>query len=531
MYRMHSSWIVMWTLLFVGARNEAVAEPIDVDLLLKGGTIVDGTGGKPYVGDVAVLGEKIVGVGEVDVGRVGRTVDCQGLVICPGFIDLHNHSDSDSILNEDTRDARCYLTQGCTTLVTGNCGGGAGNVGRYYDRLAKNGVGINIAHLTPQGRVRSKVMGKVRRAPTKEELTKMQQLVATSMEEGAWGMSTGLQYVPSAYADTDELVALASIVGQRGGIYASHIRDEGDTLIESIEEVIEIGRRAKLPVHVSHLKASKKHNWGKVRAAAHVIEDAQKSGVRITADQYPYNASSTSVIAMLLPDEEREGGERATADRLNDPKEIKRLRPIIAASIASRGQLMLASCKSKPEWVGKTITDIAAAEGRDPVDVALEVLRDGGAQGVNFGMDEIDVRYVMTLPWVATASDGSSKVDDGTRPHPRSYGTFPRKIGRYAIQEKVLSMPAAVRSATGLPADILGLKDRGYVRKGLVADLCVFDPLQLSDRATYERPFQTSTGVRWLLVNGKLAIADGAVQPELAGRPLRHEVPQPDNAE
>jgi N-acyl-D-aspartate/D-glutamate deacylase len=159
MYRMHSSWIVMWTLLFVGARNEAVAEPIDVDLLLKGGTIVDGTGGKPYVGDVAVLGEKIVGVGEIDVGRVGRTVDCQGLVICPGFIDLHNHSDSDSILNEDTRDARCYLTQGCTTLVTGNCGGGAGNVGRYYDRLAKNGVGINIAHLTPQGRVRSKVMG------------------------------------------------------------------------------------------------------------------------------------------------------------------------------------------------------------------------------------------------------------------------------------------------------------------------------------------------------------------------------------
>ncbi len=523
--------LVSWMLIGVAARPEVAAAPVDADVLLKGGTIVDGAGGEPYVGDVAVAGDRIVGVGDVEIGRVGRTIDSRGLVVCPGFIDLHNHSDDDSILNEETRDARCYLTQGCTTLVTGNCGGGAGNIGKYYDQLAKDGAGINIAHLIPQGEIRSAVMGKVRRPPSAEELKKMQELVAVGMEQGAWGMSTGLQYVPSAYADTDEIVALASVAGQHGGIYASHIRDEGDTLIESIEEVIEIGRRAKMPVHVSHLKASKKNNWGKVRAAARVIEDAQKAGVRITADQYPYNASSTSIMAMLLPDEEREGGEKSTVARLKDPKEIERLRPMIADAIEARGQLMIASCKSKPEWIGKTITDIAAAEGREPVEVGLEVLLDGDAKGVNFGMDEMDVQYLMALPWVATASDGSSKIDNGTRPHPRSFGTFPRKIGRYAIQEKVLPMNVAVRSATGLPADILGLADRGYVRENLVADLCVFDPAQLVDRATYEKPFETSHGIRWLMVNGRIAIADGEHQDVLAGRPLRHDAKKRDSAE
>jgi N-acyl-D-aspartate/D-glutamate deacylase len=518
-------------MLAIGMRGSALAAPIDVDVLLKGGTIVDGTGDEPYVGDVAVVGDRIVGVGKFEVGRVGRTIDCRGLVVCPGFIDLHNHSDPDvdddedkSILEPENRDGRCYLTQGCTTLVTGNCGGGAGKIGAFYDELEKNGVGINIAHLIPQGEIRKQVMGEVRRAATSEELKKMRELVAAGMEQGAWGISTGLQYVPSAYADTNEIATLASVVAQHGGIYASHIRDEGDTLIESIEEVIEIGRRAKLPVHVSHLKASKKNNWGKVRAAAHVIEDAQKAGIRITADQYPYNASSTSIMAMLLPDKEREGGEKATAARMKNPAEQARLRPVVAAAIAGRGEIMIAKCKSKPEWVGKTITEVAAAEHREPVDIGLEILQEDDVSGVNFGMDEMDVRFVMTLPWVATASDGKAKVDDGTRPHPRSFGTFPRKIGRYSIQEHVLPMPAAVRSASGLPADILGLTDRGYVREKLIADLCVFDPKQFEDRATFERPFETSNGVRWLLVNGQIAIAGGEVQRVLAGRTLRHGV-------
>jgi N-acyl-D-aspartate/D-glutamate deacylase len=499
----------------------AAAEEPAVDILLQGGTIVDGSGKEPFNGDVAVRGDRIIAVGDVGDVTAGRTIDCKGLIVCPGFIDLHNHSD-EGIVKPETRDAMCYLTQGCTTLVTGNCGGGRADVGKYYDEIAAAGAGLNIAQLVPHGAVRDQVMGKVRRAPTDQELEQMLKLTDEGMRQGAWGMSTGLQYVPGAYADTDELVAIARAVGQHGGIYASHIRDESDELMESIQEVLEIARRADVPCHVSHLKSSKPRNWGKIRAATQAIEAARQSGLTITADQYPYTASSTSIMAMLLPDEDREGGEQAAAARLKDPAEAARMRPIIAKGLEERGALMIASFSKKPAWVGKLISDVAREEKVAQVEIGLELLRDGPAQGVNFGMDEADVRYAMTMPWVATASDGSTKVSDGTRPHPRSYGTFPRKIGRYAIKEKVLSLPAAIRSASGLPADILGMKDRGYVRENLGADLVAFDPNEFADLATYEKPFEKSTGVRWLLINGQVAIADGKPQKMLAGRPLRH---------
>jgi N-acyl-D-aspartate/D-glutamate deacylase len=514
--------LLFGALMSLAACVTSGAEPIGADVLLVDGTIIDGSGGEPFVGNVILRDGQIVAVGDViSIGAVRRTVDCTGLVICPGFIDLHNHSDN-TILSPEARSALCYLTQGCTTLVTGNCGGGAREIGKFYDDVEAASVGVNVAHLIPHGSIREQVMGAVRRPPTGEELDKMRKLVAAGMEQGAWGMSTGLQYVPSAYADIDELVALSEEVGKRGGIYVSHIRDEGDMLIESIQEVIEIARRADLPCHISHLKASKRPNWGKVRVAARVVEEARQKGLKITADQYPYTASSTSIMAMLLPDEEREGGEAATIERLANPDEAARLRPVIAAALEARGELMIASFDPKPQWVGKMIREVAAEEGREPVEIALELLRGGDARGVNFGMDEGDVRFVMKLPWVATASDGSSKVDDGTRPHPRSFGTFPRKIGRYAIQEKVVTLPAAIRSATGLPADILGMTDRGYVRGDFVADLVVFDPKQLEDRATYERPFETSVGIRWLFVNGKAVIANGVPQAARTGRPLRH---------
>jgi N-acyl-D-aspartate/D-glutamate deacylase len=500
------------------------AQQLQADLLLTGGTIVDGSGGEPFAGSVAVRDGRIVGVGELANVTADRTIDCKGLVICPGFIDLHNHSDH-TILSEKTRGAECYLTQGCTTLVTGNCGGGLRDIGKFYDDLAKQGTGVNIAHLVPHGSVREKVFGSVRRAPSAAELEEMKKLTAAGMEQGAWGMSTGLQYVPSAYADTAELVAVASVVAKYGGIYASHIRDEGDELLEAIEEVIQIADEAKIHCHVSHFKATKRPNWGKVRAAARMVEDAQRRGLKITADQYPYTASSTSIAAMLLPEVDREGGNEATSKRFKNPDEVARLRPIIADALEARGELMIASFPPKPAWVGKMIREVAAEEGREPVDIAIELMRDGDPQGVNFGMDEADVRFVMTLPWVATASDGSSKIDDGTRPHPRSFGTFPRKIGRYAIQENVVSLPTAIRSASGLPAEILGMADRGYVRENLAADLVVFDPKTFEDRATYEKPFETSTGIRWVIVNGEIAIADGMPQDVLAGKPLRRVGP------
>ncbi len=512
--------IACLVLLFALAAS-ATAAP-EADILLRGGTIIDGTGDKPFEGNVAIRDGRIIAIGkDADSSTAKQTIDCQGLIITPGFIDLHNHSDS-TILRESSRKAECYLTQGCTTLVTGNCGGGPTDIAKFYDELDEKGTGINIATLVPQGSVRERVMKSEMRPPTPAELKQMQDIADAGMEQGAWGISSGLQYIPSAFAKTDELIAISLPIAKHNGFYASHIRDEGDTLIESIQEVIDIAKGAHLPVHVSHLKSSKKPNWGKVRAAARLIEKAQAEGIKITADQYPYTASSTSIMAMLLPDEEREGGGRATAKRLADEATAQRLRPIIAKAVDARGPIQIASIKSKPEWIGKTITDIAKSENREPVDVAFDILKnDSGAAGVNFGMDEIDVRYVMTLPWIATASDGSSKIDNGTRPHPRSFGTFPRKIGRYSIQDKVLPLEQAIRSATGLPADTLGMTDRGYLRKDYVADIAVIDPKTFADHATYEEPFKPSTGVRWLLLAGKPAIADGEIQEELTGKPLR----------
>ncbi|MEM8945183.1 MAG: amidohydrolase family protein [Planctomycetota bacterium] len=514
-------------------------DAIDADVLLANGTIVDGSGSPGIVGDVAVQGDRIVAVGDFEVGRVGREVSCEGLVVAPGFIDLHNHSDflrtsedpstgekseAPAILTDSTRPAMCYLTQGCTTLVTGNCGGGAVDVGKYYAALEETRAGTNVAHLLPHGALRDRVIGQTRRAPTSEELQEMRELARKAMSEGAWGMSTGLQYVPGSFAETDELVAIATVVGEGDGIYASHMRDEGDRLLEAVEEAIEIGRRGNLAVHISHFKASKIRNWGKIRAAAELIKSARAAGRPVTVDQYPYIASSTTITAMLLPDEEREGGGDAVVARVSDPTQLPRLRPLVQEALDARGKIMIASCPQYPNWVGKTIRDIAAAENRAPVDVALDVIRSGTEQGVNFSMDERDVRYVMTLPWAATASDGSTKVDDGTRPHPRSYGTFPRRIGHFAIEQGVVALEAAIRSASGLPADILGMTDRGYLRSGYLADIAIFDPQTFRDRATFQSPFEVSTGVQYVFVNGQVAIDEGELRITDAGLPLRKSI-------
>ncbi|MGI9427939.1 MAG: N-acyl-D-amino-acid deacylase family protein [Bythopirellula sp.] len=514
-------------------------QAIEADVVLVGGTLVDGTGEVGVSGDIAIRGDRIVAVGKLDNTQAARTIECTGLIVSPGFIDLHNHSDFESskkdpqtgeeqkqpkILEEQLRPSSCYLTQGCTTIVTGNCGGGAVEVDDFYNQLDANRPGVNVAHLLPAGALRNKVIGMSRRGPTPEELDTMRTLAGAAMQAGAWGMSTGLQYVPGSFAETDELVAIAEVVGRADGIYASHMRDEGDQLLDAVEETIEIGRRANLPVHISHFKASKQRNWGKVRAAAKAIEVARAAGRQVTADQYPYIASSTTITAMLLPDEEREGGKQAVLERLSDPKQLQRLRPIVQDSLDARGKIMIASCPQHPAWTGKTIREVAVAEQRAPVEVALDVIRSGDEQGVNFAMDERDVRFIMTLPWAATASDGSTKVDDNSKPHPRSFGTFPRRIGRYAIEQGVVAVERAIRSATGLPADIIGFSDRGYLRQGYVADIVVFDPQSFRDQATFQSPFEVSTGVRWLLVNGQVVIDDGELIATAAGRPLRKVV-------
>jgi N-acyl-D-amino-acid deacylase len=495
--------------------------PVDADILLRGGQILDGTGSPAYPGDVAIVGDKIVAVGEIVPGRVGETIDCTGLIVAPGFIDLHNHSD-ESIVAAETRTAENYIRQGCTTLVTGNCGGGAVDVEKYLADIDAHGAGTNIAHLIPHGSTRALVLERRQVDPTPEELAKMQELVDRGMRAGAWGMATGLIYIPGAYSKIDELAAMTEVVGRHGGIYASHIRSEDSALLDAVSEAIEIGRRANTPVHISHFKASGKPYWGMVRASAKLVEDAQATGQKVTADQYPYTASSTSLEAMLLPDWAREGGREATMARLADPAQLEKIRPALQTALDERPHVRIVSYKPKPEYTGKAIHEIAAAENRPQIEVAIELLRDGSPAAINFGMTEEDVRFVMQRLWVATASDGSVKAPSGDMVHPRSFGTFPRKIGLYAVREKVLPLEQAVRSATGLPADILGLTDRGYLKSGQFADVVAFNPQEIIDGATFDQPFQPPLGIPLVIVNGVAAVKNGEPTKSLSGRALRH---------
>ena len=500
-------------------------EPVVADVLLSGGTIYDGSGQAGVVGDVALKADRIVGVGQFPVKQADLTIDCRGLVVMPGAIDLHNHSDR-QVVDRRTRAVVNYLLQGCTTIVTGNCGAGPVDVGAYYNKIDSAGAGTNVVHLLPQGALRRTVMGNDRRAASADELKEMQQLAKKAMQDGAWGMSTGLIYVPGTYADTDELVAVAKVVSRHKGIYASHIRNENVRLLLAVEEAMEIGRRAGLPVHVSHFKSSGRESWGIVRQAALRIQKARDGGQVVTADQYPYVASSTSLDATVIPTWARAGGRKELVRRLDDKEIGQRIRTAIAENLSRKENgrvLKIARYSPRSDWVGKSVAEIAEGEKLTTVEVAVQVARNGGAAIVNFSMSEEDVRHIMQVRWVATASDGRAYLPGADRPHPRSYGTFARKLGHYAIREKVLGLPAAVRSMTGLPAKILGLKDRGVLRVGTVADVAVFDPKAIRDAATFEDPHQYSEGFRYVFVNGRPAVFRGKPTGALAGRAVVHE--------
>ncbi|MGC3971031.1 MAG: amidohydrolase family protein [Pirellulales bacterium] len=360
-------------------RVDAQSSPSRIDLLLQGATIYDGSGDKPYEGDVAIRNGQIAAVGKIpDDATVDLTIDCRGLAIAPGFIDLHNHSDS-PIVSAATRANVNYLTQGCTSIVTGNCGFGPVDVAEYLSKIDKAGAGTNVLHLLPHGDLRDAVLGKAAREPTSAELVEMERLAEQAMRDGAWGMSTGLIYVPGTYAKTDEIIAVAKVVGRHGGIYASHIRNEGVELLAAVEEALKIGRDADLPVHVSHFKASGRDAWGTLHVAAELIERDRKAGRIVTADQYPYTASSTSLEATLLPAWCREGGRKEIVKRLLDPATRARIHKSVAKELEGKVRVQIAGYGPRRDWVGKSIDEIAALEKRPAVDIVLEMEQNGGA--------------------------------------------------------------------------------------------------------------------------------------------------------
>ncbi len=511
-------------LVVCGLAGPLLAQPLTADLVLKGGTIFDGTGNPRIIGDVAIRGDRIVGVGTLTMGDVGQTIDCSGMFIAPGFIDLHTHSD-EQVVSKTMRACVNYLLQGCTTSVTGNCGFGPVNVAEYYAQIENGGAGTNVAHLIPHGSLRALVLGVVDRRATDDEKKRLLELADREMRNGAWGLSTGLIYVPGVFADTEELIEIAKQVGSHGGFYASHIRGEGKDLLAAVHEAISIGAASQCPVHVSHFKASGARNWGLIRQAATQIEAARASGQIVTADQYPYVASSTSLEATLFPAWARSGGSQGLIERLRDPEVAPRVRAEVLEALAGTHDgedVVISRFDKQKKWVGKSIRQIAQEENRPAVDIACDIVHLGEAGIVNFSMSEEDVRFAMGLPWVATASDGRSYLPGADRPHPRSYGTFARKIGRYAVTERAISVEQAIRSASGLPAEIMGLSDRGCLRQGWAADIVVFDPAHYLDVATYENPHRYATGVKYVFVNGTAAVHEGIPTGALAGKALRH---------
>jgi N-acyl-D-aspartate/D-glutamate deacylase len=503
--------------------------PIEADFVIRGATIYNGDGKPGEKGDVAVRGERIVGVGTFEVKGTPRVLDGDGLVAAPGFIDLHTHSDN-PIVEPATRANLNYLMQGVTTVVTGNCGTGPVDVAGYFKKIDEGKAGTNVIHQIPHNDLRRQVMGSANRPPSQDELEKMKALVDQGMRDGAWGLSTGLYYTPGGYANIDELVELAKVAAGHDGFYASHIRDESTGLLASVDEAITIGRRAGLPVHISHLKAFSSRAWGKAVDAVALIAAARAKGQVVTADQYPYTASSTSLAADVIPTGYRAGSAKDFQDRLADPELGPKVRQAIERNINDYGKgrhIHIARYAPRLEWQGKDLASIAEAEKKTPLELVLEIEKNGGAKIVNFSMQDEEIRLIMKQPFVATASDGSSMKPDDSVPHPRSYGCFARKIGHFSIEEKTLPLEQAIRSASGLPADILHLPERGYLKPGFYADIVVFDPKTYRDKATFEKPHQYAVGTRYVFVNGVLAIDDGKYTDALAGKALRHASKKP----
>lgn len=524
----HSFFLSMTIVLIAAFTSTAqqAAHGTPYDLVIRGGTIVDG-GGKPaFVADIGIIDDSIVEIGDLSLSTAKRTIDAKGLVVAPGFIDLHSHSDQE-ILEDGLRRNQSYLTQGCTTVVTGNCGMGHVDVAKYFASFEKHRGGTNIAHLLPHGSIRERAMkGSFERAPTAEEMSAMKAMIEKGMADGAFGMSTGLIYTPGSFSTTEELIELAKTVAASGGIYASHIRGEGDRLIPAVAEALRIGKEAKIQVQISHFKAVGPANWGKIKEAARMIEEARAAGQVVFADQYPYTASSTSLSAMLIPEWARAGTRQDMLKRFVDATDGPRIREAVKKGLEERGgaqTIQIASYSPEPELNGLSLLEASERKKTPTVDLVIDLLSRAAVGAVSFGMREDDVRWAMQKDWVACASDGSSSRADASKPHPRSYGTFPRRIGRYAIDEKVGSLESAVRASSGLPADILRLERRGYLRVGSFADVVVFDPKTFRDTSTYADPHKESLGVRYIFVNGVMEIDDGKPVDHSGGRVLKRE--------
>jgi N-acyl-D-amino-acid deacylase len=500
----------------------------DLDLLIRGARVVDGTGSPWYRADVGVLEGRIAAVGRLDGRSAIRVVEANDLILAPGFIDVHTHVEDEV---EQRPDAANYLRGGVTTIVTGNCGISETDIAAFFERLEGLEIGPNVASLIGHNSVRRRVMGTENRPADAREIAGMQGLVDAAMRDGAVGLSTGLIYLPGTYAGSDEVVALAEVAARHGGVYATHMRSENLKVMEAIEEAIQVGRQARIPVEISHFKIASPRMWGRAGDIIALVEKARADGVDVAVDQYPYEWSSTS-LGTTLPSWARAGGQRRLVERLRDPATRARIAREMAERLEAQGYLdysyaVVASCTSDPSIEGKSIPEITALKGRregvaHQVETILDLVEDGGAKMLFHKMSAADVEQILRYPNTAVASDGHIHEPGVGVPHPRSYGTHARVLAEYVRRRELLTVEDAVRRMTSLPARTFGFQDRGLIRPGCAADLVLFDPGRVADTATLTSPHSYSVGFALVVVNGGVVVEDDALTGERPGRVLRH---------
>lgn len=502
----------------------AALQAADFDILIRNARVVDGTGNPWYHADVAVKDGRIAAIGRLNQASAGRTIDAAGRVVAPGFIDVHTHIEGTI---EKVPGADNYVTDGVTTVVTGNCGGSEEDLPAFFSRLEKLGTGINVASLVGHNTVRRQVMGTANRQATPEEIGKMQALVEKAMQAGAAGFSTGLIYIPGTYADTNEVVALAKAAARYGGVYASHMRDEGARVLEAIEEAARVGREAGLPVQLAHFKIDNRRLWGSSPKSIALVEKFRREGVDVVVDQYPYDRSSTGT-GILLPSWALADGQEKVRERLADPATRARIAKEMERMVKALGHkdysyAMVAACEHDRSLEGKTITQINREKGRrkglkHEIQTILDLQAAGGAQMVYHSMSERDVETILRYPNTAIGSDGGVREFGVGVPHPRSYGTNARVLAEFVRKRGTITLEDAVRKMTSLPARTFGFRDRGLLRDGFAADLVLFDAGQVQDRATFQQPHQYSAGFDLVLVNGRPVVENGKVTGERPGR-------------
>lgn len=516
-------------LLFTCIVISQLAYAQNADYIIRNGRLVDGTGNHWQMKDIAISQQKIVAIGHLKNWKGNTEIDARGLIIAPGFIDVHTHIEGDEIKNPL---ASNFIYDGVTTAITGNCGSSANDMNAYFNYIDSLGVSINVAALMGHNNIRKQVMGTANRHATEAELQQMEKIAAKAMNDGAVGMSTGLIYIPGTYAPTDEIVRLAKVISENGGVYASHIRNEEDNVAVAIKEAIDIGKMANLPVQISHFKVNAQNNWGRSDETLALVKNARKQGIDVTIDQYPYTASSTN-LGILLPDWVLSDGQDSILNRLKTPSIREKVKAHSLQIIKKRGlkhfdYAVVANFKSDTSYNGKNIRQINLLRGKkdiasDEAETIVQLMELGGAQMVYHGMQDKDVKNIMGYSFNMAASDAGIAVMGVSRPHPRAYGTNARVLGKYVREEKVMSLEEAIRRMTSLPADKFNIKQRGLIKEGYYADIVIFDENQVTDMATFENPHQFSKGFKFVFVNGALTVENNIHNGTRKGMAIRNK--------